>query len=813
MALLGKLTIAYLQEDNPQKGYYRIRPLFYFENDALQMHQDMENTYPRAGYLRVVPDKNEIMLYKDRMRRLGKLCQIDLRAHPGENDKVRSNKNHASGDVNAWIVYSDVVRPIQRHLLAGIVRQEMDLPAPASVAMDVSSLPETQYLLVRTGDTLVGPYAVAEDGTGLRAASDMNLVSLPAQDFEAQTLRFELPTGQAFELCSAVSSFGIQELPEPAPHTERAPVAEMPEQLSAPRRHTPERAEPEAVPTPPAAPAPRHAPEPPTRPEPQHLFRQNAPQYGNNQRRGRSLYDVVDEQWRQARYDQLGHPVPPEATGRPVESPVERAVAEVMRVFAIYEARGTLAASLLAHEGLREMLAERLFAAEDDAAKEVKLHGVLALLESERLEKLDELQSISQKRETFKKELLQELRVSHVDEMKRLEQERDAKLAEGAQARQALNALETSLANARAELDDVLGEELNRRLAREIADARAADMLRVGVYAAPAPLDAPDTQPVDAGQLLARVRECFAAQGMPLTHDAALALLAAYALGGCVALSGPAGCGKSTAQRALPAALGVTSANGRYAQVRVTPGLTSTADWLCDRAPSGLALPRNEAALRVLAGEGPRALALDQANAADPYAYLGALIEAFEAREDGETFDVPVAGTVRAAGLRVLMSVQDDMLAHPLTSGVLDQCWFVRLPGVPADQDCAPSPKQALSAQPTISETAFALLFDDGAALPEAVGERLAALRKALAAQGYAFSRRALRDVARFVSAVLPLWQGSPLSALDAALAMRAMPALLASANLRQLAALPALLVDLPGCAALMNQPLPLPGF
>ena len=51
-----------------------------------------------------------------------------------------------------------------------------------------------------------------------------------------------------------------------------------------------------------------------------------AAQSGLNPKRNRSLQEIIEEKWRHSRVDQLGHPIPANAMGRPVENPVERAV-------------------------------------------------------------------------------------------------------------------------------------------------------------------------------------------------------------------------------------------------------------------------------------------------------------------------------------------------------------------------------------------------------------------------------------------------------------------------------------------------------
>jgi hypothetical protein len=96
MSLPGKLTIGYIHEDNPVKSYFRFKPLLTLSDHLfLPVDEGTAAQYPEDGFIRIVPDKNEISQFKTRMRQLGRYCVLDLRRHPNENDKIRPNKNYA----------------------------------------------------------------------------------------------------------------------------------------------------------------------------------------------------------------------------------------------------------------------------------------------------------------------------------------------------------------------------------------------------------------------------------------------------------------------------------------------------------------------------------------------------------------------------------------------------------------------------------------------------------------------------------------------------------------------------------------------
>ena len=71
MILPGKLTIGFLQEDNPQKFYFRVRPLIIQDGETFSRAENVREEYQDDGYIRIVPDKNELSHFKTRMRELG----------------------------------------------------------------------------------------------------------------------------------------------------------------------------------------------------------------------------------------------------------------------------------------------------------------------------------------------------------------------------------------------------------------------------------------------------------------------------------------------------------------------------------------------------------------------------------------------------------------------------------------------------------------------------------------------------------------------------------------------------------------------
>ena len=108
MSIDNQLLFCYLEEDNIQQAYFRVRPLLTPDAD---IRQEAMNQFPVEGCLRIVPDRNEQHTFKSRMRDLGHYCLVDLANLPAEATKIRTNKNFRpdKGEPNQFILYSDTV--------------------------------------------------------------------------------------------------------------------------------------------------------------------------------------------------------------------------------------------------------------------------------------------------------------------------------------------------------------------------------------------------------------------------------------------------------------------------------------------------------------------------------------------------------------------------------------------------------------------------------------------------------------------------------------------------------------------------------
>ena len=424
MPLPGKLSIGILEEDNPQKSYFRLKPLLIQEGDRFAAFDGAE-AYPEDGCIRIVPDKNESGHFKARMRRIGLYAVVDLRDHPGEHDKIRANKNYGGdgGERNAYIIYSDVVRepaPGELFALLSLRPEEADgalLPeppdAPRALLYCDGALQEDVWT--------VEPVVEQESFRLVRAGERVDLAELQV---------FELKGFQDRPLSFAVlPPEKIERAPEPVRPARAAEPVRLTEPIRLPDgfhiEEEPEPAEPSAPPeepprakaearAKPAEPAPRAKPEkaPPAREgRPSPRERINASQVGLNPRKGRCLQEIIDDKWRFSRMEQLGAPTPSLVTGEPVRSPADAALDAVRAAWNRRDQREALVGALAKLDGLDGALNARRAALRASAVNEQ-----LNELEAQRLKMLDEMEHLKRLGADVRAQLKQEILCEQADE-------------------------------------------------------------------------------------------------------------------------------------------------------------------------------------------------------------------------------------------------------------------------------------------------------------------------------------------------------------------------------------------------------------
>lgn len=801
MTLPGKVSVCFLEEDVPQKAYFRIKPLFIKGEGAFERIENTKELLPDEGGIRIVPDKNESSRFKARMRTLGSFCLLNLVNHPNENDKIRPNKNYnpANQENNKNIVYSDVIDRCPAEWLMEVVRVEHMEDGIAETFL--ARKPGTAQVALISEGVLSFPYVYQEDENGKFTFQPDNACELRITDENAFTRIFKetVSEGTTIEFILTASGAPLykkietdEEKAKEETIKEETPKEEQPkekEEIKEEKKeeaagNTEEKKEE-------AAKDEEEEKKPAFRPAP--AERANVPlrarekdasilqQTGLNPRKGRSLAEVVDDGWRKSRMDQFGAPVPVDVTGMPVVSPVEHAAETLKKAWALKEARNLLLTEILRLEDFAECaaphIADRL-AAPVSEAESNKLNNLIA----EKLKILSEIDELRLKRVAKRTELMDEIRQVHKAEFEkheegisRLRAERDKALKEAESAREAQKAARSLMEKGISEALKADFEKMYAAMKVQSGDVAVAEE----DYA-----HAPKVYSPSGAQLISDIRTLFEKSGHKFENDEAVNVLACMYLGKFILLSGKTGSGKTAFANDLASALGLKQKGARRF-LSLAGGMLPAPD---TSAFKTLTECEDMQSLRVVL--------LDDANGEKVVDQARGLIPWMEENKD-------------ASALRIVMTVLDDQVGYPVNPRLLDRAFFMRME---AEDVCVTEDRQPVTdAGVTVSYEALARVFDTERAVPAQIEDRLNAFIEALSALGCRLSERTVKDIVHYVSAVLPYMTCTPMEILDYAISQRAVPYLLATAKVDVLKKLPEILCDMKKSLALMNEPLPLP--
>ncbi len=508
MGFYERVTMAFLEEDNAQRAFFRLRPLL---NGAGPCTKEDLAVLPDEGYARIVPDKNEQANFKDRMRSLGSLCLIDLTPYPLEANKIRTNKNYAPdrGEKNQYILYSDVVHPLPETLVYEVVEAQTE--------------DELHEMAARIA-TPMGYAKVAGQWYG------------PISRGQAASLAQEVPPQS--KLHSVTFPDGRQRLfywaEESAPAKEADPemeasLNEASQALKA-AEHRLFAMEPAAVPA-----AVMHAPvvQMPVRAAvPEEATLSGTPLYAGSLGRARlsrprnPLHEVVDAQWRAAKYEAPSAQLQQGANLRHVENPMEHFRQAAEMVWSIPETQVQALDVLLNLPGMQKRLEKVLHADEPDSLLAASMRRQLQDLEAERLSLLIQLDKAKENKTALREEILSCAQQECVAKTKQLREEtaalKSAKEAVRAQLKE-LTAQRDALQNI---CDGLAGTELPARL-----HAFAAGMqLLAATSPAPLYIQGAIGEKAAPSRMIASLKNAAAKQWGPSSQEDAVHILLLLAL-------------------------------------------------------------------------------------------------------------------------------------------------------------------------------------------------------------------------------------------------------------------------------------------
>ncbi len=568
------LLFSWIEEDNIQKAYFRVRPLLTMEGDV---RAEAEQLWPSEGCLRIVPDRNELHSFKGRMRSLGCWCTVDLRGQPADAGKIRTNKNFnpAKGEANQYILYSDTVKPLPEHSFYQIVD---------GTAVNYAQACEkaiTPCFYIREGDTLYGPVRrnATEQPSPASEASG-TLFELPCPDGETRMILC-MDDAPAPTVPQPVEKPAVAD--KPAPAVQEPPVDAAPAAVEEPQ---PEAA-PEAVAEAPVAPveeasaetapaAEEKAAEPAPLPigEKLHILDENK---GHEQTlreldkpvsKGANLLNQRESRpprpqpVQQAKSGQLGgtplvpttlRPSTPQPKNRlqelatsqyslpyepptgnlpkgirmqEVHNPVAAACTNLRQAWNASEAHTQLLDCIFSLDGFRHALESRLCKGNGMTLMQKVLRDRLQDLEAERLTALCELDRAHRDTDAYRKELLEGMKARLTKETGDLEAARTQAEASVAALKAELNALQSQRDELAAMVTQLQQDTLPAETTRLLTEAQMlAPSMGAPLRMSPA---AGTTVPVEA--LITRMTNVLAASGLSADRNTAVALLALLAL-------------------------------------------------------------------------------------------------------------------------------------------------------------------------------------------------------------------------------------------------------------------------------------------
>lgn len=521
MNLERELVFCFIEEDNIQRAYFRVRPLLTVSGGV---QEEAQRLWPDDGCLRIVPDRNEQHTFKERIRTLGGYCVMNLQGIPADANKIRTNKNYKpdKGESNQFILYSDTVQALPEHTFYEVAE---------GAAADYAALAEkviTPLFYIRDNDTLYGPVSkkqpqqpeTAKEASGtlypLTCPDGSQHVMLcidqqpdpkpdpkPAPIIEAksetktETNEEPLPIGKPLQILDQSKDF-----------EETLQTLDQPLSAGANLLHAESRLE-ETI-TPPADNRPLSG-----TPLMRTTMHTSQPQPKNK------LQEVVSAQWRVARNEPHTAPLPAGATMRQVENPVEVACSGMRAAWQVDEARDQLTDFLLSLDGMRAKLEPRMTQGPGSTPLYETLKSRLDDMEAERLAALLELDKAKADLDAYRRSVLDgmsEKAKAKVTQLEELKAQHETAVEDLRKQQNALIAQRDELIR---RVDELQRLQLPQALAQAMADAQ----ISAPVAGTPLRLSPITGENIPVNELVRRLNDTFAASGLNVQRNQIIALM------------------------------------------------------------------------------------------------------------------------------------------------------------------------------------------------------------------------------------------------------------------------------------------------
>lgn len=552
------LILAYLEEDNTQRAYFRVLPLLSLEGD---LRQEALQLWPAEGGLRIVPDRNEQHTFKTRMRKIKPFCVVDLRNQPAAADKIRTNKNYKPdrGEVNQYILYSDTVHELPEHtfyqLLDGEVEHYQKLASEAITPLFYIQQGETLYGPVRK-DMPVQPEPAAEaacvlfelpcpDGTERKILcmedapavvlpSAMNNEAAPAESVQNETIDDiakkdeELPIGQLLQILDKADTHEetLRQLNKPV--SENANLLRQKEKRIA------------------DAPVPQwngSLSGTPLVRKPLHV----AAQQPKNR-----IQEVVSSQWSIGKYEPPAQNLPAGMNMRLVENPIEAACTSLREAWKAENAHEQLVDFMLSLEGIRNLLESKLCNGENVTVMQRVLRQRLQDLEAERLTALCELDRAHRDLDAYKQELLTALSARIARETGKLEADRQDAAEQVESLKTQINALTLQRDALLAKVNELSSSVLPEAVARITAEAQMC----LPIPGVPLRLHPVSGIRAELDDLISRITNTCADAGIQVDRNTAIALMVLLAVSPRIGVTSATPAAAATLLQNLACAMG-----------------------------------------------------------------------------------------------------------------------------------------------------------------------------------------------------------------------------------------------------------------